>query len=280
VIFISVLTIPPILVYAKPCFQAYVSGVKVDHSGLFTMMLLGVSPQRIVRARILAQHSGLPAGKRNAFTTRNIGKHEVAGGNVSKVIWAMIVAYRGGIELGFARAAAIDLAGYDVLEAAKRAVKPTVIECPATGKPDQSGFRGITNDGVELRVWVRLVVRTNLQRLIGGGTEDTLMAQVAGGIVSSIGSAESCQQVLEKPDVITAGLLRRGLATATRYKIVTVNITSIQVGRAVRTQLGQCGEESDGGAIRFDAAELARPAMGQELESVMGREEDEQPDTE
>jgi len=263
--------------YGRLCLQAQLCGARVEYLELYKMMLRGVSPKVILQAKILALRSGLPREKAGAITTQDIAKLHTLGGNVLNVIHAMIIAHYGGIDLGFAQAAAIHLASYDVLEAAKAAVDPRVIHCPLGWSAGQDGFRGITRDGVEFKVRVGLAVRTDLQKLVGRGAEDVLVAQVAGGVVRSIGSRES-RQIIEDPDVLGADLLEQGLDIATGYEIVTVNITDIEVGRNVSGQLKQLGTEARIGPAQIGKDESDQLGVTEEIDCVFELD-DEEPDT-
>ena len=172
-------------------FQALSSGARIPIIELIAMKIRKVSPARIVKAKIMAQQAGLQSRGKNGIDTPDLEAHYLAGGNIEKVILAIIAAKRAEIDLDFDRAAAIDLAGRDVLEAVKTSVYPLVIDCPDGRYADKTTLSAISKDGIELRVRARVTVRTNLDQLIGGATEETIIARVGEGIITSIGSTNN-----------------------------------------------------------------------------------------
>jgi len=193
------------------------------------------------------------------------GQRLLAGGSVPNVARAIIAAHRADLNLGFDQAAAIDLAGRDVLEAVRTSVYPKVIECPdpRKGKPTLSA---IAKDGVELRVRARVTVRTNLERLIGGATEETIIARVGEGIITAIGSSHSHSTVLENPDSISRAVLERGLDAQTAFQIVSIDIADIDVGANIGARLQADQAEADTRVARAKAEERRALAMAREQE--------------
>ena len=171
------------------------------------------------------------------MTTRRLEAHYLAGGNVPNVIRAIIAAHRADIELDFDRAAAIDLAGRDVLDAVQTSVNPKVIDCPDPKRSQSTTLSAIAKNGVELKVRARVTVRTNLEQLIGGATEETIIARVGEGIITSIGSSETHFDVMENPDRISKAVLERGLDAHTAFEIVSIDIADIDVGQNIGARL-------------------------------------------
>ena len=193
--------------------EATASGVKVGIFQLVGMRLRKVSPARVIRPQIQAIKAGL------TLNLDRLEGHLLAGGNVSRVVSALVASNSSGIELEFERACAIDLAGRDVLEAVQMYVRPKVIETPIVA--------AIAKDGIELRAKARVTVRTNIDRLVGGAGEETIIARVGEGIVTTVGSAISHKAVLENPDLISQTVLSKGLDAGTTFEIL-----SIEIGRA------------------------------------------------
>ena len=173
---------------------------------------------------------------------RRLEAHYLAGGDVPRVIRALIAAQRADLDLDFDRACAIDLAGRDVLDAVQTSVNPKVIDCPdiASGK---STLSAVAKNGVELKIKARVTVRTNLQQLIGGATEETIIARVGEGIITSIGSADSHFEVMEHPDTISKAVLQRGLDAQTAFQIVSIDIADIEVGEKADTRVARARAE-------------------------------------
>ena len=214
-----------IVTYGKLWFQAYMSGAYVGWFQLIFMGLKQLKPHTIVLAQIMVTKAQIPA-----IETRRFEAHQLAGGNVMNVVNAIIAAHRAGIDLDFDRAAAIDLAGRDVLDAVRTSVQPKVIDCPDPRRSGKTTLSAIARNGVELRIRARVTVRTNLEQLIGGATEETVIARVGESIISSIGSSKEHLQVLENPDLISRAVLERGLDSHTAFEIVSIDIADIDVG--------------------------------------------------
>lgn len=210
------------LFFIRVWIRAWMSSARVSLFNLLGMKLRGVPPNLIVDARIRAVKAGLP------LTTDNMEAHYLAGGNVIKVVQALIAADKANIELSFQRAAAIDLAGRDVYDAVRTSVNPKVINCPDPEK-GKDMLDAVAKDGIRLLVKARVTVRANLERLVGGATEDTIIARVGQGIVSAIGSSGSYKNVLENPDHISRKVLDSGLDSQTAFEIVSIDIADVSV---------------------------------------------------
>ena len=231
--------------YGKMWFQAYMSSADVGLLSLVGMGFRQVKPGIIVNAKIMASQAGLDINRRTGISTQRLEAHYLAGGDVNRVINAIIAAHRAGIDLDFDRAAAIDLAGRDVLDAVKTSVYPKVIDCPDTKRSGKAFLSAIARNGVELRIRARVTVRTNLGQLIGGATEDTVIARVGESIISSIGSSATHQDVLENPDRISKAVLARGLDAHTAFEIVSIDIADIDVGENIGARLQADQAEAD-----------------------------------
>jgi uncharacterized protein YqfA (UPF0365 family) len=233
--------------------SALAAGVRVSIFNLVGMRLRRVIPSRIVLPLIKSTKAGMDLG------VNQLEAHYLAGGNVDRVVDALIAAQRAGIELHFEKAAAIDLAGRDVLEAVKMSVNPKVIETP--------NVSAVSKDGIELLVKARVTVRANLERLIGGAGEVTVLARVGEGIVTTVGSSESHKEVLENPDKISKTVLNKGLDAGTAFEILSIDIADIDVGRNIGAQLQTLQAEADKNIAQAKAEE--RRAMAVALEQEM-----------
>ena len=254
-----------VLAYGNLWFQAYMSNARVSFWSLIGMTFRQVDAQTIVRAKIMAMQAGLGEDSAANISTRRLEAHYLAGGDLPKVTRAIIAAHRADLDLDFDRAAAIDLAGRDVLEAVQTSVNPKVIDCPDQ-RASKSALSAIAKNGVELRVRARVTVRTNLRQLIGGATEDTVMARVGEGIITAIGSAESHFDVMENPNLISKAVLDRGLDAQTAYKIVSIDIADIDVGENIGARLQADQAEADTRVARAKAEERRSVAIAREQE--------------
>ena len=208
--------------FLKVWVRAWLSGARVSLLNLLGMKLRGVPPTLIVDARIRSVKAGLNVD------TDPLEAHFLAGGNVINVVQALIAAEKASIELSFQRSAAIDLAGRDVYDAVRTSVHPKVIDCPDPSK-GTTMLDAVAKDGIRLLVKARVTVRTNLDRLVGGATEDTIIARVGQGIISAIGSSPSYKDVLENPDHISRKVLNSGLDSQTAFEIVSIDIADVSV---------------------------------------------------
>ncbi|MFO7780585.1 MAG: flotillin-like protein FloA [Spirochaetia bacterium] len=211
-------------------FRALLSGAPVGLARLIGMWLRNVSPAIIVDSRIILVKAGIP------MESELLETHYLASGDVRRVSQSLVAANKANIPLDFQRAAAIDLAGRDVLEAVKTSVNPKVIDCP---NPEQGrpAIEAVAKDGIQLKVKARVTVRANIERLVGGATEETIIARVGEGIVTTIGSSETYKDVLENPDLISRRVLEKGLDAGTAFEILSIDIADIDVGQNVGAKL-------------------------------------------
>jgi uncharacterized protein YqfA (UPF0365 family) len=249
------------LKYGLLYIQALLSGARVRLLDLVGMSLRRVSSLTIVNARIMAVKAGLPVD------TNRLEAHYLAKGNVIRVVTALIAASKARINLSFEQAAAIDLAGRDVLEAVQTSVRPRVIDCPDPRK-GRDTLDAVAKDGIQLKVKARVTVRTNLERLVGGAAEETIVARVGEGIVSSIGSAETYKTVLENPDRISKGVLDKGLDSQTAFEIVSIDIADVDVGDNVGARLRTDQAEADKRMAQAEAEKRRALAVAREQEMV------------
>jgi uncharacterized protein YqfA (UPF0365 family) len=213
---------------------ALAARVKMGIGALIGMRLRKIPPSLIVNALINAQKAGLD------ITSSMLETHFMAGGNVSRVVNALIAADKANIPLTFQQATAIDLAGRQVLDAVQTSVNPKVIDCPKTGK-----ISAVAKDGIQLQSSARVTVRTNIERLVGGATEETIIARVGEGIVSAIGSSSTYKEVLENPDKISKTVLAKGLDSGTAFEILSIDIADVDVGKNVGAELQTDQAEAD-----------------------------------
>jgi uncharacterized protein YqfA (UPF0365 family) len=238
---------------------------------LIGMTFRRVNPTVIVRSKIMAVQAGL--GEETGITSRALEAHYLAGGNVPLVIRALVAASKAKIvSLDYRLATAIDLAGRNVLEAVQTSVYPKVIDCPARGT-SRPTLDGMAKDGIQLKVKARVTVRANLQQLIGGATEETIIARVGEGIVSAIGGAESHKQVLENPDRISKAVLARGLDANTAFQIVSIDIADIDVGDNIGARLQADQAEANTRIARARAEGRRANAVAAEQKNVARMEE-------
>jgi len=254
------------MIYGGIWFQAYMSDANVSIYSLIGMSFRRVNAKTIVQAKIMASKAGIGPERQTGVTTKRLEAHFLAGGNVPNVIGAIIAAHRADIDLDFDRAAAIDLAGRDVLDAVKTSVYPKVIDCPDPKKSHKNTLSAIAKNGVELKVRARVTVRTNLEQLIGGATEETIIARVGEGIITSIGSANAHLDVMENPDKISTAVLERGLDAQTAFEIVSIDIADIDVGQNIGARLQADQAEADTRVARAKAEERRALATAREQE--------------
>ena len=241
-------------------FRALLSGAPVGIAKIIGMWLRKVSPGTIVDARIMLVKAGIP------IETDMLETHYLAKGDIIRVSMALVAANKANIPLPFQRAAAIDLAGRDVLEAVKTSVNPKVIDCPDVSKGKQA-IDAVAKDGIQLKVKVRITVRANIERLVGGATEETIIARVGEGIVTTIGSAQDYKAVLENPDKISKLVLDKGLDAGTAFEILSIDIADIDVGDNVGAKLQADQAEAD--KRRFQAEAEKRRALAKAREQEM-----------
>jgi uncharacterized protein YqfA (UPF0365 family) len=246
--------------------QSYMTGAGIDLFDLIRMTFRKVNPTVMVRSKIMAVQAGLTDDE--GLTTKSLEAHYMAGGNVPLVIRSMIAARKAKIiDLGFKQATAIDLAGRNILEAVQTSVYPLVIDCPSkSGK--KPSLDAIAQDGVQLKVKARVTVRANLDQLIGGATEETIIARVGEGIVSAIGSAARYTDVLENPDLITKAVLARRLDSQTAFEIVSIDIADIDVGDNIGARLQADKAEADTRVAQAKAERRRAAAIATEQENI------------
>lgn len=232
--------------------QAYMSGADVSLKSLVVMYLLKLDLKMMVTAKIMCRQAGLRIDHQGGIRTADLQIHALAGGDVTRVVQAIIMAHQSGIDLDFDRAAAIDLAGRNVLNAVQTSVTPKVIHCPGTNEGRRM-LSAVAKDGVELLVGVRVTVRTNLDQLIGGATEETIIARVGQAIVSAIGLSESHKDVLEMPFRISKAAMSRGLDSNTAFEIVSIDISEIDVGENIGARLQRFQADADARVARARA---------------------------
>ena len=254
------------LSYGKLWFQALMSQADVSFRSLVGMGFRKVRPDVIVRVKIMARQAGLDVSRKTGITTELLEAHYLAGGDVMRVINSIIAAQRANIDLDFDRAAAIDLAGRDVMDAVRTSVYPKVIECPDPERSGKNFLSAMSKDGVELKIRARVTVRTNLEQLIGGATEETIIARVGESIISSIGSSEKHQDVLENPDRISRAVLERGLDAHTAFEIVSIDIADIDVGENIGARLQADQAEADTRVAQAAAEKRRADAIAEEQE--------------
>ena len=227
------------------------SGLRVGVGTLFAIRLRRVSPSAIVEPMIRAHKAGI-----RGLTLNDLESHYMAGGDVNQVVNSLITAQRANIELDFKKAAAIDLAGRDVLEAVQVSVTPKVIQTPE--------IAAVAQDGIELIAKAKVTVRANIERLVGGAGEDTIIARVGEGIVTTIGSASYHGTVLENPDLISETVLKKGLDKGTAYQILSIDIADIDVGRNIGASLKRDQAEADKNIAQAKAEEMRAEAVAKE----------------
>ncbi|WP_445490338.1 flotillin-like protein FloA [Niallia sp. 03133] len=249
VIFLGVLlTFVPVMLW----ISALAAGVRLSIFTLIGMRLRRVIPSRVVNPLIKAHKAGLQV------TINQLESHYLAGGNVDRVVNALIAAHRANIELTFERCAAIDLAGRDVLEAVQMSVNPKVIETPF--------IAGVAMDGIEMKAKARITVRANIERLVGGAGEETIVARVGEGVVSTIGSSDNHKKVLENPDLISQTVLSKGLDAGTAFEILSIDIADVDIGKNIGAELQTEQAEADKKIAQAKAEERRAMAVAQEQE--------------
>jgi len=241
--------------------RALVSGARVGLLDLVGMKLRKVNAAAIVNSRIQASRAGIDV------TTPEMESHVLAGGDVQRVINAMIAANKANIDLPWKTATAIDLAGRDILDAVQTSVNPKVIDVPNPSLGRQT-IDAVSKDGIQLRVKARVTVRTNIKSLVGGATEETIIARVGEGIVTAIGSAVDYKDVLENPDHISKAVLAKGLDANTAFEILSIDIADIDVGENIGAKLQADQAESDKRRFQAEAEKRRALAIAHEQENV------------
>ncbi|WP_394233009.1 flotillin-like protein FloA [Niallia oryzisoli] len=232
--------------------SALAAGVRVSIFTLIGMRLRRVIPSRVINPLIKAHKAGINV------TTNQLESHYLAGGNVDRVVNALIAAHRANIELMFERCAAIDLAGRDVLEAVQMSVNPKVIETPF--------IAGMAMNGIEVKAKARITVRANIDRLVGGAGEETIIARVGEGVISTIGSSEHHTKVLENPDMISQTVLAKGLDSGTAFEILSIDIADVDIGKNIGAHLQMEQADADKNIAQAKAEERRAMAVAKEQE--------------
>lgn len=246
--------------FIKLYIRAMVSGARVSMLNLIGMSLRKIPAALIVEALIRLKKSGL-----TSIITDELEAHYLAGGNVLSVVNALIAADKADIPLSFKQATAIDLAGRDVLDAVKTSVNPKVIDVPSVGSERRS-IDAVAKDGIQLKARARVTVRANIDRLVGGATEETIIARVGEAIVSTIGSSDYHKQVLENPDLISKNVLAKGLDSGTAYEILSIDIADVDVGDNIGARLQEDQAEADKRVAQAKAEERRAAAVAAEQE--------------
>jgi uncharacterized protein YqfA (UPF0365 family) len=246
--------------------QCKMTRAGISLPNLVMMSIRKVNPTVIVRSKIMAVQTGL-TDENPTLTTRALEAHYLAGGDVPKVIRALVASHRARLDMDWQVAQAIDLAGRDVLDAVRTSVYPKVIDCPDP-KKSQGTLDAVAGDGVQLKVRARVTVRTNIQQLIGGATEETVIARVGQGIVQAIGSTQSYKQVLENPDRISYTVLNQGLEAQTAFEIVSIDIADVDVGENIGARLQADQAEADMRVAQAVAEQRRAAAIAREQEMV------------
>jgi len=263
-IFIGIVALVFIILFIKffgLWFRALLSGAPVGVAKLIGMWLRKVNPATIVDSRIMLSKAGIP------IDTDLLETHFLARGNVLRVSMSLVAANKANIPLTFQKAAAIDLAGRDVLDAVKTSVNPKVIDCPNPEKGRQT-IDAVAKDGIQLKAKARVTVRANIERLVGGATEETIIARVGEGIVTTIGSAETYKHVLENPDNISKRVLEKGLDAGTAFEILSIDIADVDVGENVGAKLQADQAEADKRRFQAEAEKRRAAAKAREQEMV------------
>lgn len=245
--------------------QCVTTGAKIGLLNLIVMSLRKVNPTVIVRSKIMATQAKL--NQFYSISTRDLEAHYLAGGNVPNVIRALVASTRAHLNLDFDTARAIDLAGRDVLDAVRTSVYPKVIDCPDPSKTSGT-LDAVAGDGVQLKARARVTVRTNITQLIGGATEETVIARVGQGIVQAIGSTSSYKAVLENPDSISQTVLGQGLEAQTAFEIVSIDIADVDVGENIGARLQADQAEADMRVAQAKAEEQRASAAAREQEMI------------
>ncbi len=245
--------------FARLWLQAYFSRADVKLTELIGMWLRKVDMRTIVLSKITAVQAGI------TLTTKDLESHYLAGGRVPNVVRALIAADRANIDLSLKTATAIDLAGRDILDAIQTSVNPKVIDCPDPKKGKET-VDAVAQDGIQLKAKARVTVRTNIARLVGGATEETIIARVGEGIVTTIGSAITYKNVLESPDKISKAVLDKGLDAGTAFEILSIDIADVDVGDNVGAQLQAAQAEADMRRAKAEAEKRRAMAVAREQE--------------
>ena len=259
IIIIALILLGIFFYFLKVWIRALASGARVTIANLVGMKLRGIKPVIIVDAKIMATKAGL------VVATNDLEAHYLSGGNVGKVTRALIAADKANIPLTFKKACAIDLAGRDIEAAVRTSVNPRVIDCPDPEK-GKTTVDAVAMDGIQLNAKARVTIRANIDRLVGGATDETIIARVGEGIVTAIGSAETYKKVLENPDSISKRVLSKGLDAGTAFEILSIDIADVDVGKNVGAELQQRQAQADLEIAKAKAEERRAMAVAYEQE--------------
>ncbi|MEZ6124159.1 MAG: flotillin-like protein FloA [Planctomycetaceae bacterium] len=265
ILLVSIIALAIFAQFASLWLQCKMTRVGIGITDLITMRFRKVNPVVIVRSMVMAVQAGLT--RNYPITSRNLEAHYLAGGNVPNVIRALIAAQKAQIDLNWETAQAIDLAGRDILDAVRTSVYPKVIDCPDP-KRTSGTLDAVAGDGIQLCARARVTVRTNISQLIGGATEETVIARVGQGIVQAIGSTSSYKRVLENPDSISKTVLNQGLEGNTAYEIVSIDIADIDVGENIGARLMADQAEADMRVAQAKAEQLRADQTAREQEMI------------
>ena len=259
-----------IMQFFRMWLQAFMSNASVGMTDLIGMRLRKVDAPTIVLARIQLVKAGI-----HEISVNDLESHYLAGGRVPNVTRAMIAANRAVLDLDWKKACAIDLAGRDIIDAVRTSVDPKVIDVPGSSSRDtgKSTIDAVSKDGIQLRAKARVTVRTNIRQLIGGATEETVIARVGEGIVSAIGSADTHKLVLENPDRISKAVLGRGLDSGTAFEILSIDIADVDVGENIGAKLQADQAEADKRRFQAEAEKRRAMAIAQAAENTAKIEE-------
>lgn len=246
--------------------KSVASDAHVSLLQMISMTLRKVDIRSIVEYRIMAKKAGID------IAPSSLEAHSLAGGNVNHVVRSLIAAQKANIKLGFDRACAIDLAGRDVFDAVKTCINPKVIDCPDTAKGCTT-LDAITKDGIQLKVKARVTIRTDIERLVGGATEETIIARVGEGIITTVGSLETYKKVIESPDLISKLVMEKRLDSDTAFQILSINIVNITVGDNINAKLQADQAETDKRIAQADAEKRRGMAIAREQEMKVLTEE-------
>ena len=250
--------------YFRLWIQSVLTGARISILDLLGMTFRKVNPNVIVRSKIMAVQAGID--EEGGLTSKALEAHFLAGGNVPLVVRALVAAIKAKtIQLTFREATAIDLAGRNILEAVQTSVYPIVIDCPAKGGA-RNTLDAVAKDGIQLKVSARVTVRANIDRLIGGATEETIIARVGEGIVTTIGSSISHKSVLENPDNISKSVLAKGLDAGTAFEILSIDIADVDVGENIGAKLQGAQAEADLKRAKAEAEKRRAMAVAREQE--------------
>ena len=258
---IAIIALALVARFFRLWIQSYTTGAGIGFFNLIGMTLRKVNPSVVVEARVM----GVQAGVADEFSVKDMEAHYLAGGRLKNVVAALVAADRADIPLTWKKATAIDLAGRDIVDAVRTSVNPKVIDCPAPQTGRQT-IDAVSRDGIQVRAKARVTVRANIERLVGGATEETIIARVGEGIVTTIGSSATYKQVLENPDNISRTVLAKGLDAGTAFEILSIDIADVDVGENVGAKLQADQAEADKRVAQAKAEERRAMAFAREQE--------------